>query len=188
MCTGETKRPDRYTPSRCAIRIWTSLITSVVTPVLTYYLTKTWNTWNTANKPSTCNYYGSKPWNGGAGDCSNSLASGSTCQPTCLPGYTVSGPSSCNDGTLTAARCDANCDARRVPSNGRNSGTCTGSLASGSTCEPSCLPGYTVSGPTSCNNGTLTAARCEAIFIVPVVVGILVWFLGMLLYKTLCQP
>jgi hypothetical protein len=41
------------------------------------------------------------------GTCTNSLASGSTCQPTCDSGYTVSGTSSCTAGTLTAATCAA---------------------------------------------------------------------------------
>ena len=45
------------------------------------------------------------PENGGIGDCTSSLASGSTCQPTCDSGYTVSGTSSCSLGTLTAATC-----------------------------------------------------------------------------------
>ena len=46
------------------------------------------------------------PTNGGVGDCTNSLASGSTCQPECDSGYTVSGTSSCSSfGTLTAATC-----------------------------------------------------------------------------------
>jgi hypothetical protein len=45
------------------------------------------------------------PTNGNVGDCTSSLASGSTCQPTCTSGYTVSGTSSCSLGTLTAATC-----------------------------------------------------------------------------------
>ena len=45
------------------------------------------------------------PTNGGAGDCSSSLRSVSTCQPTCNSGYTVSGTSSCSAGTLIAATC-----------------------------------------------------------------------------------
>ena len=49
----------------------------------------------------------SAPTNGGVGTCTSSLASGSTCQPTCNSGYTVSGTSSCTAGTLTAATCDA---------------------------------------------------------------------------------
>ena len=45
------------------------------------------------------------PTNGGVGDCTRFLPSGSTCQPTCDSGYIVSGTSSCTDGTLTAATC-----------------------------------------------------------------------------------
>ena len=47
------------------------------------------------------------PTNGVVGTCTNSLASGLTCQPTCDSGYTVSGTSSCTAGTLTAATCSA---------------------------------------------------------------------------------
>jgi hypothetical protein len=40
------------------------------------------------------------------GNCTSSLASGSTCQPTCDVGYIVSGKSSCGvAGALTAADC-----------------------------------------------------------------------------------
>ena len=48
------------------------------------------------------------PTNGAVGTCTNSLASGSTCQPTCDSGYTVSGTSSCTAGTLDGG------DVRRV--------------------------------------------------------------------------
>ena len=48
------------------------------------------------------------PTSGAIGDCTSSLASGSTCQPTCNSGYTVSGTSSCTAGTLTAATCTLN--------------------------------------------------------------------------------
>jgi len=108
------------------------------------------------------------PTNGAVGTCTNSLASGLTCQPTCDSGYTVSGTSSCNAGTLTAdagtltaATCVPNCDASTAPTNGVV-GTCTNSLASGSTCQPTCDSGYTVSGTSSCTAGTLTAATCAA--------------------------
>ena len=53
----------------------------------------------------------------------------------------------------------ATCDASAAPANGAV-GTCTSTLASGSTCQPTCNTGYTVSGTSSCNNGTLTAATC----------------------------
>merc|ERR1712048_1543382 len=85
-----------------------------------------------------------------------------TCAPTCSTGYTVSGASSCTTGTLTAATCTANpCDASAAPTNG-GVGDCTSSLASGSTCAPTCSTGYTVSGASSCTTGTLTAATCTA--------------------------
>lgn len=50
----------------------------------------------------------SPPTNGGVGTCGNNggtLASGSSCQPTCSTGFTVSGVTSCNDGTLVPATC-----------------------------------------------------------------------------------
>ena len=49
------------------------------------------------------------PTNGGVGNCTSSLASGSSCQPTCDEGYSVTGTSSCIAGTLTAALCLTTC-------------------------------------------------------------------------------
>jgi len=104
----------------------------------------------------------SAPTNGAIGDCTSTLASGSTCQPTCNTGYTVSGTSSCYDGVLTAATCSASpCDTSAPPANGAV-GDCTSTLASGSTCQPTCNTGYTVSGTSSCYDGVLTAATCSA--------------------------
>jgi hypothetical protein len=45
------------------------------------------------------------PDNGDAGDCTDTLASGSSCQPTCTEGYTISGTSSCTDRVLKRATC-----------------------------------------------------------------------------------
>ena len=102
------------------------------------------------------------PVNGAVGDCTNSLASGSTCQPTCEKGHAVSGWSSCHTfGFLTAATCSPSpCDASAAPANG-GVGDCTNSLASGSTCQPTCDTGYTVSGTSSCSFGVVTTAMCE---------------------------
>ena len=101
------------------------------------------------------------PTNGAVGTCTSTLASGSTCQPTCNAGYTVSGTSSCLAGALTAATCSANpCDASAAPANGAV-GDCTSTLASGSTCQPTCNAGYTVSGTSSCLAGTFTTAECS---------------------------
>ena len=87
------------------------------------------------------------PTNGAAGDCTNSLASGSTCQPTCNSGYTVSGTSSCSEGTLTAATCSA------YP--------CTASSTSGKDGSDGnfyCINGGTVGG----NTGSCTCTSCNA--------------------------
>ena len=56
----------------------------------------------------------------------------------------------------------AGCDASVAPPNGAV-GSCTSSLASGSTCQPTCNVGYNISGKTSCYTGTLTAASCTSI-------------------------
>jgi len=56
---------------------------------------------------AACNASAS-PVNGDKGSCDSSLASGTACLPTCNSGYTVSGVSSCNAGTLTAASCAPN--------------------------------------------------------------------------------
>jgi len=106
------------------------------------------------------------PMYGSVGDCTSTLASGSTCQPICDNGYTVWSPdgsnmTSCNLGNLTAASCLANsCNASIPPTNG-GVGDCTSTLASGSTCQPTCNDGYTVSGNTTCQLGILTEATCE---------------------------
>ena len=124
----------------------------------------------TYGDPSSCDA-STAPTNGAVGTCTSSLASGSTCQPTCNSGYTVSGVSSCSAGTLTAATRSASptsptsassCDASTAPTNGVV-GNCTSSLASGSSCTPTCNSGYTVSGSRSCSAGTLTdTVACKA--------------------------
>ena len=48
------------------------------------------------------------PAHGTKGDCTATLASGSSCQPICNAGFTASGTSSCSAGTLTAATCAPN--------------------------------------------------------------------------------
>ena len=51
---------------------------------------------------------------------------------------------------------------RRPPNATAPPATCTDTLASGSTCQPECDSGYTVSGATSCTDRVLTAATCTA--------------------------
>ena len=82
------------------------------------------------------------PTNGAVGTCTNSLASGLTCQPTCDSGYTVSGTSSCNAGTLTAATCTKDSsDKDKDNDNGKNA-TCKRSyhvVRASPTRTPHCL-------------------------------------------------
>eukprot|EP00933_Yihiella_yeosuensis_P059068 TRINITY_DN5999_c1_g2_i1.p1 TRINITY_DN5999_c1_g2~~TRINITY_DN5999_c1_g2_i1.p1 ORF type:complete len:1024 (-),score=138.79 TRINITY_DN5999_c1_g2_i1:56-2833(-) len=101
------------------------------------------------------------PVNGGVGNCHDNVAHEAVCQPTCNQGYTVTGTSSCNLGNTTAATCPPNpCDASANPTNG-NRGTCTNALPHAARCQPACDTGYTVTGPSLCSLGVLTAATCE---------------------------
>ena len=95
--------------------------------------------------------------NGAVGDCTISLASGSSCTPSCDSGYTLSGTRSCSGGTLTdTAVCNPNpCDAAAAIANGALN-DCTSTLAHGTSCTPDCNTGYTLSGTRSCSAGTLT--------------------------------
>jgi len=94
------------------------------------------------------------PTNGGVGDCTSSIASGGTCQPTCNTGYTVSGTSSCVAGTLTAATCSALCMASDFSNKDGSDGTfycINGGTVGGTTGSCSC---------TSCNAG-YGGASCQ---------------------------
>ncbi len=64
--------------------------------------------------------------------------------------------------TLTLT-CPASCDASAAPTNGLAT-PCTSSLASGSSCTPTCNAGYTLAGTRTCTAGTLTTttATCNA--------------------------
>ena len=101
------------------------------------------------------------PENGAVGTCTNALASGTICQPTCDLGFEASGFSYCDGGAYTAATCvaEATCDASTPPRNG-GLGNCTNALASRTTCVPTCDPGFSLTGVTSCMRGTLVSARC----------------------------
>jgi hypothetical protein len=52
------------------------------------------------------------------------------------------------------------CDASKAPLNG-DVGNCTGTLISGTKCQPNCNPGYEVNGMTTCTWGVLWAAKCK---------------------------
>ena len=57
----------------------------------------------------------------------------------------MSGVTTCEDGTITRARCDGPCDASAPPANG-GAGNCTDKLMRGTECQPTCDEHYTVSG------------------------------------------
>ena len=56
-------------------------------------------------------------------------------------------------------RIDNACDASLPPVNGAV-GTCTDTLVSGTSCVPTCDPGYVLEGVTSCTDRVLTEAVC----------------------------
>ena len=81
---------------------------------------------------------------------------------TCNDGYTISGNSSCNNGTLSTVSCLANCDISDLSlGSDQNAGTCTANLTSGSTCEVECQNSdESPSASVTCTNGVLSTVTC----------------------------
>ena len=117
---------------------------------------------------------------GSAGNCTDTLASGDSCTPTCADGYTFTQPTSCSNRTLTRSCVWKPCDVAEI-ANG-DVGTCSRFLPSGESCKPRCDAGYygcysekfgmvvsTVVDHLSdfcvstCRSGVLTATTCELI-------------------------
>ena len=98
------------------------------------------------------------PANGGAGDCTSTLASGSTCQLTCATGFMVSGSSSCAAGALAATTFSADpCDASSAPAHTRSSGTSwTGPRGGPADLEPQRTSRQNI----ECNGRGEVLARC----------------------------
>ena len=96
------------------------------------------------------------------GDCTATLSSGSSCEPTCVLGY-VASAARCFAGNLTAAACDRepSCDASALPAGASDLGDCNATLPSRSSCSPTCDDGYTLTAASECVAGTLTPATCE---------------------------
>ncbi len=99
----------------------------------------------------------SPPKNGIVGNCTDTLMSGESCVPVCNAGYMLSGAISCIDRVLiNTAVCNQACvNSAAAIANG-DASSCPSSLASGSSCTPTCDSGYTLSGTRSCSVGTLT--------------------------------
>ena len=101
---------------------------------------------------------------GGAGlvaDCGRALSDGKCCHPVCDQGYELHGQRCCLEGALDTsagrtASCDPKpCDASATLPHG-GPGPCTATLADGGSCEPTCDPGYTLTGQRTCALGVLT--------------------------------
>jgi hypothetical protein len=103
------------------------------------------------------------PLNGAVGNCpydDGRLGDGGTCTPTCNPGYTLSGPTSCKKGALApGSTCSPSGCVFTAPDNGV-ADTCSSLMPHGTTCAPKCNAGYTLQGLTNCTFGSLSSAAC----------------------------
>lgn len=63
-----------------------------------------WNMFYGKKPPAPCDA-STPPTNGGVGDCTEKLESGSSCQPTCDDGFEVDGATLCVAGVLNPAKC-----------------------------------------------------------------------------------
>lgn len=63
-----------------------------------------WNFFYGKKPPAMCDA-STPPTNGAVGDCTDKLASGSSCQPTCNDGFDVDGATLCVAGVLNPAKC-----------------------------------------------------------------------------------
>ena len=127
--------------------------------------TKCPNTPIPCSVPCTLPCIPTKPTNGTAGTCGETLALGEKCLPVCNTGYTLSGPSTCSkDGKFTPATCNPIKPCVPTKPTDGTAGTCGETLALGEKCQPKCNPGYTVSGPSTCSkDGKFTPATCNPI-------------------------
>eukprot|EP00939_MAST-03C_sp_MAST-3C-sp1_P001660 g1660.t1 len=99
------------------------------------------------------------PTNGAIGNCSGTLASGSSCSVACNAGFTASAVLACSSGTLgSVPTCDQDCTSGlfSAPTNG-SLGACTVDLASGSSCNYACNSGFTLSEASACSQGALVS-------------------------------
>jgi hypothetical protein len=109
--------------------------------------------------PKSCSVV--PPPHGTIGNCSDTLASGSSCELACDAGYELVGTAtSCSRGTLTAQTCQPSSCTIQAPSGGAM-GNCTTALPSGASCQFTCAEGYLLIGSsTSCGSGLATLQSC----------------------------
>jgi hypothetical protein len=102
------------------------------------------------------------PLFGQSGNCKRLLRDGDTCLPTCNQGYAISAPTMCRSGELQPGFCEpSGCDVNSAQPRHGSAGDCVGVLRDLGSCQPTCDPGYRVSGRTTCRAGVLHAATCE---------------------------
>ena len=114
-----------------------------------------WNTAQVTNMGSM--FYDGTAWNARYTNCGYDNSHSACSEFTSYASSTAAG-----DGPPTAwVRKENACDANVRIVNGAV-GTCTDTLASGSSCQPECDAGYTVSGTSSCLDRVLTSATCNS--------------------------
>merc|ERR1712230_38921 len=112
------------------------------------------------------------PTNGGMGDCKDTMASGSTCTPTCGSDFTKVGTTStCTNTVLTKPVCQGKpctglTDAKVQPTHGTKDAACAnkvtaGTMNSGDTCGFTCATGYVVATTTKCEATVITMGSCK---------------------------
>ena len=95
------------------------------------------------------------------GDCETQMSHSASCNPTCDDGYSLSSPLQCWDGRLIKGDCSPHSCFVTLPEHA-DEGTCdTETIGHGESCKPSCDPGYTLQGETTCSYGVLQSATCQ---------------------------
>jgi hypothetical protein len=97
----------------------------------------------------------------GSSRCPTTLSHGATCQFSCVPGYTLTGPATqCQFGNIIPQSCIPSVCAVPIPTGGTR-GTCGATVAHGTECQVACNQGYTLGGDslTLCQYGKLTLTQ-----------------------------
>merc|ERR1712226_1348634 len=113
------------------------------------------------------------PTNGAMGDCKATMASGSTCTPTCGSDYTKVGTTyTCTNTALTGVSCQGkpctiSSGAAVTPTGATATGACTTlinakSMTSGASCGFTCPANQVVDKATTCSATAITLGSCKA--------------------------
>merc|ERR1711990_1127024 len=113
------------------------------------------------------------PTNGAMGDCKATMASGSTCTPTCGSDYTKVGTTyTCTNTALTGVSCQGkpcaiSSGAAVTPAGATATGACTTlinakTMTSGTSCGFTCPANQVVDKTTTCSATAITLGSCKA--------------------------